>query len=80
MVAINYFRDERNTVEKYVEETGIDVPILLNGHELRKEYNVRSAPTSFWVDRKGRIVSYELGFSGDLEETVSTMLAVPKTD
>ena len=74
VVAINSFNDTQDQVEKYLEETGLDVPILLGGRELSHKWYAQVAPASFWVDRRGKIVDYEFGYSSDVADRIEAKL------
>ena len=61
VVAVNAYDDAENAVAEYVKEQ-LRHPIGLNGSQVaREKYGVGAYPTSFWVDRQGKIVDYVIG-------------------
>ncbi|HSD51810.1 MAG TPA: TlpA disulfide reductase family protein [Candidatus Methylomirabilis sp.] len=62
ILAISGDRTGQSTVEVFVQEVGVTFPILLDpANEVFAQYGVRGLPTSFLLDRQGRIVSAEAG-------------------
>jgi peroxiredoxin len=62
ILAVSTDRTGRSVVESFVRERGVTFPILLDPEgESFAEYGGRGLPTSFLVDRRGRIVSTEVG-------------------
>jgi peroxiredoxin len=62
ILAISGDRTNRSTVETFVQELGVTFPILLDpAGEVFAQYGVRGLPTSYLLDRRGRIVSAEAG-------------------
>ena len=78
VVAINYFDDTQEQVEDYIDETDLDVPVLLEGKELSRQCEVEVGPVSIWINRDGKIVEHAFGFSpdatGSLEKKVLDLL------
>ncbi len=62
ILAISGDRTRRQVVESFVQELGLTFPILLDpGGEVFAQYSVPGLPTSYLLDRQGRIVSGEVG-------------------
>lgn len=62
ILAISGDRTGQSTVEAFVQEVGVTFPILLDpANEVFAQYGVRGLPTSYLLDRQGRIVSAEAG-------------------
>lgn len=77
VVAVNGYNDEREAVAKYVTNESLAHPIVLQGQTVADDlYHVGAYPTTFWVDRNGTVVDYEVGFSSSkqLEDRVAKML------
>lgn len=54
--------DERSEIERFLEETGVTFPILLDeSGSVSTDYRIISIPTSFFVDRTGIIRHFQLG-------------------
>ncbi|TKJ31226.1 hypothetical protein CEE39_07345 [bacterium (candidate division B38) B3_B38] len=50
-------------VKRFVEKHGINYPILMGNKEITKEYgNINAIPTTFFIDRQGRIVQKYIGY------------------
>lgn len=80
ILAISNDVSGRTVVEPFVRERGLTFPILLNPDgDVFIQYGVRGLPTSYVLDRSGRIVSGEIGardWSGDAaREAVERLLA-----
>ena len=80
VIAIDTMRDtERAT--KFIAENGLTYPMLENGEGdaevVRATYQVYGHPTSFLIDREGRILYYHLGFrEGDEEKLEKEILSL----
>jgi peroxiredoxin len=81
VIAVEYRRDtERATT--FIEENGLTYTLLENGEDdaeiVRSLYKVRAFPSSFLIDREGRIMYFHLGFEegdeGHIEEEILTLL------
>jgi cytochrome c biogenesis protein CcmG/thiol:disulfide interchange protein DsbE len=81
IIAVDGKRDtERAT--KFIEENGLTYTMLENGEEsdeiVGSMFKVRSFPSSFLIDRDGKVMYFHLGFeAGDeehLEEEIKTLL------
>lgn len=73
ILAIN--TDPEN-LKGFIEEFGINLsfPILLGDDRILDLYPVRGLPTSFLIDREGRIVKVRLGIYRELEEDIKKLL------
>lgn len=81
IIAVDGKRDtERAT--KFIEENGLSYTLLENGEGddeiVGGLYKVRAYPTSFLIDRQGKVMYFHLGFeAGDevhLEEEIQSLL------
>jgi peroxiredoxin len=81
VVVVDGKRDtERAT--KFITKHGLTYTALENGEDdaevVKAVFGVRSYPTSYLIDRQGRVMYYHLGFeAGDeaeLEEQIKTLL------
>ncbi len=81
IIAVDAKRDtERAT--KFIEEKGLTYTMLENGEEsdeiVGSMFKVRSFPSSFLIDRDGKVMYFHLGFeAGDeehLEEEIKALL------
>lgn len=70
---------EKAAISKFVKETGIPYPVLIDGDSLSRPYGGLDAmPTSFYVDRNGTIVAEQLGLTSksDMEGNIRKALGI----
>ena len=81
VIAVEAYRDTKRA-EKFIEDKGLTYTFLENGEDdaevVQSLFGVRGYPTSFLIDRDGRIMYAHLGFEpGDevtLEEEILSLL------
>ena len=61
VVALEY--ENLDEVREFINETGVDLPVLLGSRQTTTDWNIRGFPTYFVVDEKGGIVSRSVGYS-----------------
>ncbi|MGD0789949.1 MAG: TlpA disulfide reductase family protein [Terracidiphilus sp.] len=69
--------DEKKEIARFVEETHIPYPVLIDGDSLSKPYGGLDAmPTSFFVDRNGTVVAAQMGLTSkdDIEASIKKAL------
>lgn len=77
IVAVNGYNDDGDAVAEYVKSEKLSHPIVLQGRAVSDElYRVGAYPTTFWVDRNGVIIDYDIGFTSGrhLEERLEKVL------
>jgi peroxiredoxin len=80
VVAVNPWNEDRNLVQSYVAKEKLTHLFLLQGKAVfDDQYRLFEAPTSCWIDHRGRIVSINFGFDADesnrMIERASKLLA-----
>jgi len=61
VLAVNAHEDE-NTVSRFIESTGFTFPVLLDSRGIvEQQYQVHSFPSTFVIDRDGRVVYIHVG-------------------
>lgn len=80
MLAVNGYDESAEQVKRFVDKKKLTHPIVLMGGKTASEsYGVRGYPTSFWLDREGKVVSFDVGFGEggqkELKATLEKMLA-----
>ncbi|MDT8322579.1 MAG: TlpA disulfide reductase family protein [Bacteroidota bacterium] len=51
-----------SVIKPFIKQWDINYPVLLGGVEIARDYgNVRSIPTTFIIDRKGKVVDSHVG-------------------
>ena len=71
---------EAPKIAQFASEMGVNYPVLLGTDKVSEDYgNVEFLPTSFYIDRDGKIVGKGTGLlgRGEIEENVTKALASP---
>jgi peroxiredoxin len=69
---------ETDKIAQFASEMGVNYPVLLGTDKVSEQYgNVEYLPTSFYIDREGKIVGKGTGLLGraEIEENVQKALA-----
>jgi len=69
---------EAPKIAQFTSEMGVNYPVLLGTDRVSEQYgNVEFLPTTFYIDREGRIVSKDTGLlgRGEIEENIQKALA-----
>ena len=75
MLAVNGYNETAEVVKRFVSEKKLTHPIVLMGRDVgRDQYGVEGYPTSFWVDREGRVVERLMGFGAGGEKALEAKL------
>jgi len=72
---------QKTAVSKFAAEMKVPYPMLLNGDSLSKSYGgLDSMPTSFYVDREGKIIAAQMGISSkdEMEANIRKALGAGK--
>jgi peroxiredoxin len=80
LVILGIAMDDTDTpkIAQFASEMGVNYPVLLGTDKVSEQYgNVDYLPTSFYIDREGRIVGKGTGLLGrnEIEENVQKALA-----
>jgi thiol-disulfide isomerase/thioredoxin len=71
------FAKQKESVAKFVNKEKMPYPVLLNGDSIANQYGGLDAmPTSFWVDRNGKVIASQMGITSkdDMEEKIKKSL------
>lgn len=60
-VALEY--EDIKDVQGFVDEHGVDYPVLLGGRDMVKDWNVAAFPTIYILDEEGKIAHSMVGFT-----------------
>jgi peroxiredoxin len=69
---------DNSKIAQFASEMGVNYPILLGTDKVSDQYgNVQFLPTTFYIDREGRIIGKGTGLlgRGEIEENVQKALA-----
>jgi thiol-disulfide isomerase/thioredoxin len=61
VVALEY--ESLDEVREFINETGVQLPVLLGGPQTGKDWQIRGFPTYFVIDGDGSISSRSVGYS-----------------
>ncbi len=61
VVALEY--ESLDDVREFINETGVDLPVLLGSQKTTRDWQIRGFPTYFVIDGDGKIVSRSVGYS-----------------
>jgi cytochrome c biogenesis protein CcmG/thiol:disulfide interchange protein DsbE len=73
--------DEKKEIARFVEQLHMPYPVLIDGDAISQPYGgLDSLPTSFFVDRQGKVVAAQLGITSkdDIEANIRKALAAGK--
>jgi cytochrome c biogenesis protein CcmG/thiol:disulfide interchange protein DsbE len=68
---------DRALVARFVKQERMPYPVLMGGDSISKTYGGLDAmPTSFWVDRTGKVIAAQMGITSkdDMESKIKTAL------
>lgn len=60
--------EDKDTVAKFAEQQGITYTVLLSNNKVITDYNIRSIPTFFIIDKKGEVAKKYSGYGPGFEE------------
>jgi thiol-disulfide isomerase/thioredoxin len=72
------FANDKTAIQKFVQQQQIPYPVLVNGDSISKPYGgLDDLPTSFFVNRNGKIVASTVGINSasDIEANIKKALA-----
>ena len=61
VVALEY--ESLDDVREFIDETGVDLPVLLGSQQTTRDWQIRGFPTYFVIDGDGKIASRSVGYS-----------------
>jgi peroxiredoxin len=60
-------------VQKFIKEYGLTFPIIMDDQNLTAKFNVSGLPTSFLIDRDGRVIKVRLGEYEEIEKDLKKL-------
>ncbi len=70
-IAIDDGPSALSAVNNFVNEFGIPYPVMIDDGTVSRQYQVISIPTSFIIDKQGKIINKHIGLLPDLASTLS---------
>lgn len=58
--------DGTASIQRFVDDRGVDYPVLLGGTRTAREWGVRAFPSIFFLDEEGQITGSVVGYSTTL--------------
>jgi peroxiredoxin len=82
LVVVGVAMDDTDTpkIAQFASEMGVNYPVLLGTDKVSEDYgNVQYLPTTFYIDREGKIIGKGTGLLGrdEVEQSVQKALASP---
>ncbi len=69
-LGISFDRKELDGLKAFVEKYSVTYPILLGTMDVARAYGVRSIPSMFLLDRKGRVILHRIGFNTEIGQEI----------
>ena len=82
VVGVSMDEDGWNVVKPYIQQYKVNYRILLGNDQVGEIYGgVESLPTTFIIDRQGKIASVHIGLSGkdEFKNAITQLLDTPRT-
>jgi peroxiredoxin len=82
VVGVSMDEDGWNVVKPYIQQYKVNYRILLGNDQVGEIYGgVESLPTTFLIDRQGKIASVHIGLSGkdEFKNAINQLLDTPRT-
>lgn len=70
-VAVDKGADNKTAVASYVKKHSITYPVLYDDNNTNRSYRVTSIPTSFIIDKTGKVVNRRVGFIPGSTDNIS---------
>lgn len=64
-ISIDTGQDVKNKLSAFAEQHGMTYQVLIGDRKVASRYGVHAIPTSFLIDKEGKIKGYYLGFQPD---------------
>lgn len=80
VLAVNVWDEPKTQLQRFVKEKKLSHRVLLQGQSVAKgKYNLGPVPTTFWIDKRGKIVYQTFGFNEkelkDMEAWINRIIA-----
>ena len=74
LIGIDTYDKKGDGIEEFLIKRGVTYPILLGGHDVSKEYHVYAAPTMFFIDKDGKIITTQVGYGEKLDDELEKII------
>lgn len=69
-VSMDTGNDKVSMLSEFSREFSINYPVLLDDNKIARTYKVTSIPTSYIIDREGKVIDFYMGYVYDLEKKI----------
>lgn len=63
LLAVAEDGDDASALRSFVDERGLTYPVLRGKDSVSRQWGITVFPTSFYIDRQGRIVTHQMGMT-----------------
>ncbi len=74
IIGLDPFDTKENDIETFLTKRGVTYTVLLGAKEVAKEYRVSGYPTMYLIDKTGKIVFTQVGFSNETEKDLEEII------
>ncbi|HVZ42123.1 MAG TPA: redoxin family protein [Candidatus Kapabacteria bacterium] len=74
VIGVNCFDTEKERPAEFLRRRGVTYPTVLHGDDVAKAYLVEGYPTTVVIGADGNVLCTEVGYSEDLEQSLSSVL------
>jgi peroxiredoxin len=74
IIGINPFDEKDKGIVPFLEKRGVTYTVLLGGKEAAKEYHVSGYPTLYLIDKTGKIIHSQVGFTEELHNKLEQVI------
>ncbi len=78
IVFIAITKEDRRTVERFLKEHPFEYTIIIDGSKPTQDYHVMAFPTHYVINREGRIVFNQIGYTPELKERLREVISAQK--
>jgi len=75
MIGISLDKGDPQVVRNFAKSMDIPYPIVIASEKVERNYNVTKIPTSFLIDKEGRIRESITGFNSAIAQQITTKVA-----
>jgi thioredoxin-related protein len=75
MIGISLDKGDATVVRNFVKSMDIPYPIVMATEEVTRNYRVTSIPTTFFIDKEGKIRERVTGFNSTIAQQMNSKIA-----
>ena len=74
MIGIDTYDTKESGIEEFLKKRGVTYPVMLGGNDVAKIYNVYAAPTMYFIDKDGKIISTQVGYGEKVDDIIEKVI------